>query len=331
MLFLSRLTKSFLGAEAMTNEPNSVQIVEDWTKIKVAFKDPILTIGNFDGLHIGHQALFKRVHERALNTGGEGVVLTFEPHPMAVLFPEKAPPRLTTFQQKIHLIQDFGISHIICIKFTHAFAGISAKDFVEKLLVGHLKIKELVVGYNYTFGYKREGNVDILREFGQRLGFKVHVIKGIKVFGEMVSSTNIRRHIIEGDLEKAKRLIGRNYQIAGKVIKGAGRGGKLLGFPTANIEPFNEVIPKEGVYAVHVLYNGVLYDGVTNIGRNPTFNEQKISIETHIFNFYKDIIGEILKLIFIKRLREEIKFSSPEELKAQIKKDIRRAKRILHV
>jgi riboflavin kinase/FMN adenylyltransferase len=257
--------------------------------------------------------------------------MTFEPHPIKVMKPGNGPPLITPIKQKLDLISNAGIDVIFCIPFTRQFASISAENFVQDILVVRLGIKEIVVGYDYTFGYKRLGNISLLQEMGNKLGFKVHVVDPIRLEDSLVSSTSIRELVREGNLSEAKKLLGRDYQICGTVVKGKNRGGRLLGFPTANLKLIDELIPKGGVYAVTAIINERTYYGVTNIGYNPTFGVEALSVETHLLDFSEDILGETIRLNFIKRLRDEKTYGSVEELADQIAKDVQEAKELFRI
>ena len=303
-------------------------IVDDLERIETPLKNPVLTIGNFDGVHRGHLALFKKVKTRAAAIKGQSVVMTFDPHPIKIMMPENGPPLITPTPQKIKLIENAGIDLILCVPFTKKFAAISAEDFVRTVLVKKIGIKELVVGYDYSFGRHREGKIDLLKKMGAELGFTVHVVGPYKIQGTLVSSTSIRNLVKEGDLAEARKLLGRNYQICGTVIKGQNRGGRLLGFPTANLELIDELSPGAGVYAVEVLINNATYFGVTNIGYNPTFGVHPLSIETHLLDFSGDLLGKTIRVNFIKRLRDEKTFKTIEDLADQIGRDISNAKEL---
>jgi riboflavin kinase/FMN adenylyltransferase len=303
-----------------------MQVIEDLNAIEKRLINPVLTIGNFDGVHRGHLALFEKVKERAGAIRGCSAVMTFEPHPIRIMKPGNGPRLITPTQQKIELIGRAGIDVLLCIPFTREFADISARDFVQNILVNRIGIKELVVGHDYAFGRNREGNIPLLREMGENLGFAVHLVEPIHVENTLVSSTSIRRLIQEGRLSEAKTLLGRDFQVEGTVVRGHNRGGRLLGFPTANLNPQDELLPRTGVYAVFVLVNGRTYNGVTNVGYNPTFRDKALSVETHILDFSKDIVGEKIKLTFLHRLRDEKAFKGLTELTDQISQDIRDAK-----
>ncbi|PXF59687.1 MAG: riboflavin biosynthesis protein RibF [Deltaproteobacteria bacterium] len=299
-------------------------------EIKKLFHRPALTIGNFDGVHLGHQALFRRVVELAGPRNGDTVALTFEPHPMKVLRPQNPPKLISTMDHKVELIAEAGIEHLVCLPFTKELAGTSAHDFVNKILYRTIGVEDLVVGYDYAFGKGRQGNISLLQAMGSELGFSVHVISPVSVEGMVASSTNVREHVTLGEMKQVRLLLGRYYQIHGIVQEGIHRGGPVVGFPTANLRIDKEdLCPKPGVYVVQVIYQDQCYGGVMNIGYNPTFGGQDLGAEVHIFDFEKDIYGHPIKLDFIQRLRDEKKFSGPKELAGQITKDAEAARLVL--
>ena len=298
------------------------------TDTKLTYRDIVLTIGNFDGVHRGHLSLFRKVIERAESIKGISAVMTFDPHPLKILGDGVIPSLLTDTDEKMALIAEAGVELIFCLPFTKEFSSIRARDFVEDILVGKMGVKELVVGYDYNFGYKREGDIRLLKELGKRHGFKVHVVEPVKIDGLTVSSTLIRRYIRDGNVGAARKLLGRNYAIKGTIVKGRGRGKEVLNFPTANLLPKTELLPRQGVYAVEVMIGGKRWAGVTNIGTNPTFDDTSLSVETHILGFSKNILGEEMKIAFIERIRDEVKFTTPSELAYQISLDIDMAEEI---
>jgi riboflavin kinase/FMN adenylyltransferase len=308
-----------------------MEFVGQIEKITKPYKNAVITIGNFDGVHLGHQALFQKVIEKAEEIGGTSVTVTFEPHPMRILKKNDHPPLITLYEQKVELIESSGIDVLICIPFNKEFAALTAGEFVEDLLVNHLGMKAIVVGEDYTFGKNREGNLDLLRKFSMHLGFEVVVANWIQLtdWPGRISSTSIRELVMDGKVAEAQKLLGRNYQIRGIVTTGRNRGGKLLGFPTANIKLHDELCPKTGVYAVTVEQTDKKYKGVANIGYSPTFDDHVFTVEVHILDFDENLIDLKIRVNFIKRLRDEIKFSSISELSKQIKKDIKKAQTIL--
>ncbi|MFO7984375.1 MAG: bifunctional riboflavin kinase/FAD synthetase [Desulfatiglandaceae bacterium] len=303
-------------------------ILSDVTQLETPMVNPVLTIGNFDGVHKGHLALFDLVKERARAIQGQSVLITFDPHPIKVMKPGNGPPLITLTRQKLQLIQKENIDTIFCLPFTREFASISARDFVRDLLVDKIGIKEIVVGYDYSFGRNREGDIRLLQEMGNIHGFRVHEVKPVYVAGKLVSSTRIRQLIEEGNLAEAKLLLGRDYQISGTVVKGRDRGAKLLGYPTANLELIDELVPKLGVYAVEVFVGDEVYDAVTNIGYNPTFGKGPFSVETHILHFDGNLVGKEIRISFVKKLRDEKTFGSIKDLAEQIARDIRKAEEL---
>ena len=297
-------------------------VIRDLESLRRQFPKPVLTIGNFDGVHLGHKFLFDLVKGRAASIGGTSMVMTFQPHPLRVLTQKQGPPLITPYELRIELIAAAGIDVVVCLEFTMELARIEPEDFIRDILVGRIGMEELVIGHDYTFGHKARGNRDLLVEMGRDLGYLVHTV-GAQAGpdGQVVSSTLVREIIQSGQVEKAPSLLGRFYQIAGRVIRGRDRGGKMLGFPTANLRLVDELIPMKGVYAVRVIYEGRRYNGVANIGYNPTFGDVGLSVEVHCFDFSDDIYGKDIKVDFVARIREEKKFTGPGELAAQIARD----------
>jgi riboflavin kinase / FMN adenylyltransferase len=298
----------------------------DIQQIEKPLNNPVLTIGNFDGLHLGHQGLLKKVQERARAIKGTPMVVTFQPHPAKVLRPAKAPRQIVSDEGKMALIFEYGIETILSIPFTKEFSQIPARDFIQDILVDRIGMKEIVVGYDYTFGKKREGNIHLLKEFGGKLGFQVHIHPPVTVGTHLVSSTRIRELINSGAMEEAGLLLGRPFSLSGTIITGKGIGRSVLGFPTANLNPNEQLIPQRGVYVVGVETLEGKFFGVTNVGFNPTFSGKNISVETYLFDFDGDLYGKSIKVSFLKRLRGERTFNGPEALKTQIYKDIDQAR-----
>jgi len=295
------------------------------TNVRGAF----VTIGNFDGVHLGHRHIFRRLVEEAGAKGRPSVVISFDPHPKQVLHPERRPFYLiTSLEEKIRLIGETGIGTLILIPFTLEYARTTAEAFIRTVLWERLRTGKILIGHDYTFGRGKEGNATFLAEFSRQLGFTVEVMDAFQMGGQTVSSTRIRKAILEGGVGTAANLLGRPYNLRGKVIPGRHRG-VGLGFPTANIHPEKELLPPRGVYAARAMLKGKRLEGVVNIGFNPTFADKALSIEVHLFDFKEDIYGETLDVLFIERLRDEIRFASPEALIAQIDRDIARAREIL--
>ncbi|NIA08549.1 MAG: bifunctional riboflavin kinase/FAD synthetase [Nitrospiraceae bacterium] len=307
-----------------------MKIYRGLQEISKSFYRPALTVGNFDGVHLGHQALFRKVIELAEPRNGDSIALTFDPHPMKILRPQDPPKLISTTEHKIELIAEAGISHLICLPFTREFVNTSAYDFVNKILYKIIGVEDLVIGYDYACGKGRQGDIPFLRDMGARLGFKVHVVPPVSAGGMVVSSTNVRKQVTLGEMRKVRVLLGRYYQVRGIVQEGRRRGGPVVGFPTANLRIEKEdLCPKTGVYVVQVIHQGKCYGGVLNIGYNPTFGGQKLGAEAHIFDFKKDIYGHPIKLNLIQRLRDEKKFAGPKELAGRISKDVEAARSIL--
>lgn len=288
-----------------------------------------VTIGNFDGVHCGHQQLFATVVEKAKLNNGTSIAITFDPHPLQVLLPDGI-KLISNCEQKAELIEAAGIDVMVVIPFSREFAKTPAENFVQDFLIDTLGIKELVVGYDYAFGKGRSGNIDFLKQHGEKAGFPVTVVDAFYTEDYLVSSTKIRELVKNGEMANARKLLGRNYQIRGTVQVGKQRGGKVIGFPTANLK-FNEedLVPKHGVYVVQVVYGGRCYGGILNIGYNPTFGEQQLVAETHIFDFNQDIYGQPIRVNLLKYLRGEVKFDGPAALAEQIAEDVIIAKRVL--
>jgi riboflavin kinase / FMN adenylyltransferase len=309
-----------------------MKIIEDIKHIEIPIHNAVVAIGNFDGVHIGHQALLQTVVEKAHKIGGTAVALTFDPHPIRVISANGHPPLITMKEQKSELIARTGIDVLLQIPFTLEFASISARSFVEDLLIRRIGMKVLIVGNDYTFGRNREGNLDLLKQWAPEMDFNVIVVDWIQSANGRVariSSTRVRELVMEGRMEEAKKLLGRHYQIRGLVASGRNRGGRLLGFPTANLNLQDELSPKQGIYAVTVEHDSALYQGVANIGYSPTFDDNIFTVEVHLLDFKKNIYGETIRVNFIQRLRDEIKFQSIEALAAQIRLDIDNARQIL--
>lgn len=299
-----------------------MDVISDLRQLEKPLRKPVLTIGNFDGVHKGHLTLFDMAKERARAIDGLSVVMTFDPHPIKVVKPGNGPPLITLTQQKLELIKNAEIDLILCIPFTKQFAAISAHDFIQGILVDRVGISEIIVGHDYTFGRKREGNIRFLEEMGRTFGFVVHVLEPVRVNNKLVSSTSIRELVQKGNLSEAKELLGRDYQICGTVVRGKNRGGRLLGFPTANLDLIDELVPKAGVYAVEVLIGDQVFHGLTNIGYNPTFGKGPFSVETHVLDFKGDLLDKNIRVRFIERLRDEKPFGSIKDLADQIGRDI---------
>jgi riboflavin kinase/FMN adenylyltransferase len=306
-----------------------MDVIRDSDNIPADLRGAVVTIGNFDGVHLGHQHIFHRLVKEARRERRPAVVISFDPHPKRVLHPERRPFYLiTSLAEKIRLIQNSGIDALILIPFTLEYARTSAEAFVRDILWNRLQIRKILIGHDYTFGRGRQGNAAFLTDFGRQLGFEVEVMGAFQLDGSTISSTRIREALLAGEVRLAASLLGRPYNLAGEVVPGRGRGVEL-GFPTANIRPDREPLPPRGVYAVQTLLEGKRRPGVLNIGFNPTFADTGRSIEVHIFDFNENIYGRTLDVLFVERLRDEIRFGSAAELIAQIDGDIARAREIL--
>ena len=308
-----------------------MELIENLNQIEAPFTNAVVTIGNFDGVHKGHQALLQQVIKKGSEIGGTCIAMTFEPHPLRALG-LSSPPLITRRDQKIELLESSGIDVLLCLPFDKAFAKISALEFIEDILVKKIGMKAIVIGPDYSFGKDRAGNIEVLKAKGDELGYQTIVsdwVRNAQNDTERISSTKIRKLVMDGHVDLAKNYLGRFYQIRGKIIKGRQRGGSQLGFPTANIKLHDELCPKFGVYAVTVETVHGNFKGVANIGFSPTFGDQMFTIEVHILDFKEDIYDSRIRVNMVERLRDEIKFSSIEQLSDQIRKDIETAKEIL--
>lgn len=293
--------------------------LDDFSRLTCA----VVTSGTFDGVHLGHQKILVRLKEIAEKSYGETVVITFWPHPRLVLKPDDLTLKLlNTFEEKAELLKEQGIQHLLRIPFTKEFSQISSSDFIRNVLVERIGTRKLVIGYDHHFGKNREGSFDQLKQNAPKYGFEVEEIPRQDIDNMTVSSSKIRKALEEGDVSEAIHLLGRPYSLSGRIIKGD-RLGRVLGFPTANIDidSHYKLVPAEGIYAVIVHHAGIEYGGMMYIGNRPTVDGVKRSIEVNIFNFEKEIYGEELKVSFEKLLRLDTKFKDLEELKSQLHKD----------
>lgn len=280
-----------------------------------------LTLGVFDGLHLGHQAIMKTVVERANATDTTPTVITFDPHPRSVLSPENAPPLLQTLDQRLAAFEFLGIKQTIVIRFDQEFAAIDANEFLRETVHERLQAKEVYLGKGFAFGKSRAGNIELLRNISNDLGFYADEVPEVQLRGNRISSSKIRQYLQEGKVNLARRMLGRPYGVEGQIVRGFQRG-RTIGFPTANLKPKNRVVPKYGVYATATLIDDIWRRSITNVGVRPTFeNESEPSVETYIFDFDRDLYGDSLRLRFLHRIRDERKFNGIDELKSQIKRD----------
>ena len=285
----------------------------------------VLTLGVFDGLHLGHQEIMRTVVRRARDVRAVATAITFDPHPRAVLFPESAPPLLQTLDQRLANFEVLGIQQAIVIPFTREFATQDAAEFLRSVVHDRLHAREVYLGKGFAFGKDRGGNIDLLRKMSEELGFFADEVPEVCLRGHRISSSKIRKQLAAGHVNLTRRMLGRPYGVEGVIIRG-NRRGHTIGFPTANLKPHNRVVPKYGVYATATLVDGKWRRSITNIGVRPTFeHEAEPSIETYIFDFDSDLYGDVLRVRFLHRIRDERKFSGIDELKAQIEKDSARA------
>jgi riboflavin kinase/FMN adenylyltransferase len=306
-----------------------MEIIRGLEALNKSYPNTVLTIGNFDGVHLGHQKIILEVLKRSEEIKGTSMAVTFEPHPMKVLAPEREIRILTTLEEKAKLIEEMGVNVLLCINFNKEFANLLPDDFIEDVLVKKINAKEIIVGTNYAFGKNKKGTVELLRTRGKKYGFRVKAVRNVRVYGNIVSSSSIRSLLLKGAVYDTSTFLGRAYSIEGSVIKGKGRGKNLLNIPTANITTPVEIAPKEGVYAVRVGFNNSISEGVANIGKNPTFGNTDVSYEVHLFNFSGDLLGQNIRIYFIDRLRGERLFPDVLSLEKQIRNDIGRAREIL--
>jgi riboflavin kinase/FMN adenylyltransferase len=286
----------------------------------------VLTLGVFDGLHLGHQRIMATVVERARAVGAVATAITFDPHPRAVLHPASAPPLLQTLDQRLANLEVLGIEQAIVVRFNREFADQEASDFLHDIVKERLHAKEVYLGKGFAFGKNRGGNIELLREMGKNLGFIADEVDEVQMRGIRISSSGIRKLLAEGKINLARRMLGRPYGVEGVIIRG-NRRGHTIGFPTANLKPHNRVIPRFGVYATATLIDGAWRKSITNIGVRPTFESTtEPSIETYVFDFDGDLYGDVLRVRFLYRIRDERKFVGIDELKAQIEKDSARAR-----
>ncbi|HET8676357.1 MAG TPA: riboflavin biosynthesis protein RibF [Blastocatellia bacterium] len=288
----------------------------------------VLTLGVFDGLHLAHQLIMSRVVERAGATGLVPTVVTFDPHPRAVLRPETAPPLLQTFEQKMEGISRLGIQQVIVLNFTPDLARVSAEEFLLEIIFGRLDAREVYLGHGFAFGHNREGRFELLKEVADRLGRVAGEVPEVILGGHRVSSTMVRRLLGAGRVNLARRMLGRPYGIESRVIEGRSIAKAQLEYPTANLKPQNRVIPANGVYVTLTLAEGQWRRSITNVGHKPTFGgDAEVTVETHLIDYDGELYGETIRVRFLHRLRGEVKFESVAALRAQIGRDYRRAVR----
>jgi riboflavin kinase/FMN adenylyltransferase len=289
---------------------------------------PVVALGNFDGVHVGHQEILKTAIARARPAGGSAFALTFDPLPAKVLNPARAPRLIMTPEDKAEELRQSGIDGVIVIEFTRALSLLSPREFVRDYLRGKIGARVVVVGHNVSFGHERAGSADTMRELGREFGFEAVIVGPVKVAGLEVSSTGVREAVAAGDMRIAALLLGRPHFVSGSIVHGRERG-RQIGFPTANVGARTECLPPDGVYATRLVLPDGAYPSITNIGMRPTFAEPERTIEAHVFDFSRDIYGQDVRLEWIERIRPERKFESAQALSAQIASDLKRAREIL--
>jgi riboflavin kinase/FMN adenylyltransferase len=298
---------------------------EDVSRVHDEFNHLVLTIGSFDGVHVGHQAILRRVIELARQNGGTAAIMTMHPHPREVFSPDKAPNLLTSTEKKLQLFEECGIEVAFVLRFTKEIADLDRRAFVDQIVVERCHAKAIIVGHDFCFGRSAEGNFTYLSEIAPECGFTVEQIPPLRIAGERVSSTLVRERLLQGDLERVRELLGRRYSITGEVTSGRGIGRKL-GFPTANVKPHHSAVPAQGVYIAEVVLDGCCYPAAINIGIAPTIRHEDQTIEAFILDFERDILGNRIELVFHKRLRPEMKFPTYDALVEQIARDVCEAK-----
>ena len=287
----------------------------------------VLTLGVFDGLHLGHQLIIRRVVERAAATDSVPTVITFDPHPRAVLHPESAPPLLQTFDQKVDAFEVLGVEQAIVVRFTPEFAAVPAEEFLRDVVGERLQAREVYLGRGFAFGQGRGGDIELLRRVSGELGFFADEVPEVRLRGRRISSSLVRGLLAAGSVNLARRMLGRPYGVEGRVVRGHERG-RTLNFPTANLHPHNRVIPRRGVYVTATLVGGEWRRSVTNVGLRPTFGEhEEPSVETFVLDWGGDLYGDVVRVRFLHRLREERRFASADDLRRQIARDVARAER----
>jgi len=300
-----------------------MKVISRLEDIRPEYALPVVTMGNFDGVHLGHRKLIQTVVSRAAEIGGTPMAITFYPHPLQMLVPDYAPMQIQTLSRKLAVIESLGIPITVVIPYTEKLAGTDARDFALDVLYERLRVKEIYVGPNFAFGHRRQGSVSLLKEIGYEKGFLAEKIPQVEFRGTRVSSTTVRQALINGQVALARRLLARPFTLEGTVVHGEGMGAKLQ-VPTANLRTENELIPRRGVYVTRLCVDGDSLAGVTNIGFRPTVNSEEstaLSIETHALDFNRDIYGKRIAVEFLSRVRDEHRFASVDDLVARIRKD----------
>ena len=293
--------------------------------LPVKFPNPVLTIGNYDGVHVGHRAIIEITKGKAREMGGTSMLMTFYPHPLHVLRPDKELPSITPLEEKKRLIEEAGVEVLLIVPFTEEFSHVTPEDYVKDILVRRLDIKGLVVGYDFRFGRGGRGDIEGMKKYAEAYGFFVEVVSAVTIGGEKVGSNKIRRLLQSGDIDRANLLLGRPYMVSGKVIRGEGRG-RAFGFPTINLKTDFDLVPPNGVYISEVVIGNQRLQSATNIGYNPTFGGQERTIETFIFDYDGELYEKNVRLFFHVKLREEVRFENVDELRQQIERDVAAAR-----
>jgi riboflavin kinase/FMN adenylyltransferase len=304
-----------------------VPIIRDLSLLPDSARRGAVAIGNFDGVHRGHLEIVKRLLERARDAGGPAIVFTFDPHPVRLLRPEQCPPPLTWTERKAELLAAHGVYMVIAYPTDEDLLHLSAHEFFDKIVMNELQAKALVEGPNFYFGHNREGDVDLLARLAESAGLTLDVVSPVEIDGDLVSSSRIRMLIAAGEVAKAAQMLSAPYRIRGMVTHGAGRGGKL-GFPTANLEGIDTLLPKLGVYAGRALVQSILYPAAINLGPNPTFGESAVKVEIHLLDYHDSLYGQPLEVEFLDRLRDVTSFATPQALVAQLETDIKSTREI---
>lgn len=286
-----------------------------------------LTIGNFDGVHRGHQQVLRRLKIAAKHDNLPVTVISFEPHPVQVLNPDKGLQMIHTFAQRAQLLERYGVDHLVTVEFTKDVAAMPAEQWVVEVMIDKLQVSTLIMGYDFSFGRGGDGNAKHLIQLGRKYGFTAEQVPALVIDGRPISSSRIRRLIAAGEMALVMNLLGRPFHVTGEVIHGDGRG-KQLGFPTANIKYESEMLPHKGIYGAVVVADDEHYPAAVNVGNNPTFNHTDIRVEAYLLDFTGDLYGKHLEVHFLRRLRDERKFQSADQLVAAIKKDVDRAKQL---
>ena len=309
-----------------------MQVFRELEEVPLQLGPTVVSVGNFDGVHVAHQAVVQHMAERAHAIGGKAVVVTFEPHPLRILRPDVAPKLLTPLEVKLQLLEKTGVDAALVLPFSRDLSLMSAHDFARQVLVDALHAREVHEGYNFHFGHKAQGNVETLAAFGREMGFDVHTYSELMLRGHHVSSTELRALVAAGRVEPARALLGRPFSILSSPGRGRGYGTRYT-VPTVNLARYDELVPANGVYITWVRINGECFDAVTNVGVRPTFGPDSFAIESHLLNFHEiELLAQTeVELIFLKRLREEIKFDSVDALREQIGRDVARAQRFFRM